>query len=97
MKEKILNFSKKNLSDLSALKLNTIIHIVDSDVIKAEGYIFESLDIVRDGFRSTPEKSVYDKGYHVAEVCVLTNSNHLVSIFSEIHSSIEKRFQKHRN
>lgn len=69
-----------------------VIHIDDSDVIKPEGYHFESLGIVRDGSRSTPEKSVYCKGYHVTEACVLTDSNHPVSIFSELHSSTEKGF-----
>ena len=69
-----------------------MIHIDDSDVIKPEGYHFESLGIVRDGSRSTPEKSVFCKGYHVTEACVLTDSNHPVSIFSELHSSTEKGF-----
>lgn len=69
-----------------------VIHIDDSDVIKPEGYHFESLGIVRDGSRSTPEKSVYCKGYHVTEACVLTSSNHPVSIFSEVHSATEKSF-----
>ena len=69
-----------------------VIHIDDSDVIKPEGYHFETLGIVRDGSRSTPEKSVFCKGYHVTEACVLTDSNHPVSIFSELHSSEEKGF-----
>ena len=69
-----------------------VIHIDDSDVIKPEGYHFECLGIVRDGSRSTPEKSVFCKGYHVTEACVLTDSNHPVSIFSELHSSTEKGF-----
>lgn len=69
-----------------------VIHIDDSDVIKPEGYHFESLGIVRDGSRSTPEESVFCKGYHVTEACVLTDSNHPVSIFSELHSSTEKNF-----
>ena len=69
-----------------------VIHSDDSDVIKPEGYHFESLGIVRDGSRSTPEKSVFCKGYHVTEACVLTDSNHPVSIFSELHSSTEKGF-----
>jgi len=69
-----------------------VIHIDDSDVIKPEGYHFESLGIVRDGSKSTPEKSVFCKGYHVTEACVLTDSNHPVSIFSELHSSTEKQF-----
>jgi len=69
-----------------------VIHIDDSDVIKPEGYHFEALGIVRDGSRSTSEKSVYCKGYYVTEACVLTDSNHPVSIFSELHSSKEKGF-----
>ena len=69
-----------------------VIHIDDSDVIKPEGRHFEALGIVRDGSRSTPEKSVFCKGYHVTEACVLTASNHPVSIFSKVHSSEEKRF-----
>lgn len=32
------------------------------------------------------------KGYHVTEVCVLTDSNHPASIYSRIHSSHEKGF-----
>lgn len=72
--------------------LEPVVYIDDSDVIKPEGYHFESLGIVRDGSRSTPEKSVYCKGYHVTEACVLTSSNHPVSIFSEVHSSTEKSF-----
>ena len=72
--------------------LEPVVYIDDSDVIKPEGYHFESLGIVRDGSRSTPEKSVYCKGYHVTEACVLTSSNHPVSIFSEVHSSTEKNF-----
>lgn len=69
-----------------------VIHIDDSDVVKPEGYHFESLGIVRDGSKSTKDKNVYSKGYHVTEACVLTDSNHPVSIFSRIHSSNEKGF-----
>ena len=35
-----------------------VIHIDDSDVVKPEGYKFESLGIVRDGSESTATKSV---------------------------------------
>ena len=69
-----------------------VIHIDDSDVVKPDGYKFESLGWVRDGSESTAAKNVYKKGYHVTEVTVLTDSNHPVSIFSEIHSSKEKNF-----
>ena len=69
-----------------------VIHIDDSDVVKPDGYKFESLGWVRDGSESTTTKNVYKKGYHVTEATVLTNGNHPVSIFSEIHSSKEKDF-----
>lgn len=69
-----------------------VIHIDDSDIVKPDGYKFESLGIVRDGSKSTDTKNVYEKGYHVTEACVLTKNNHPVSIFSEIHSSKEKGF-----
>lgn len=69
-----------------------VIHIDDSDVVKPEGYKFESLGWVRDGSESTNTKNVYKKGYHVTEATVLTNSNHPISIFSEIYSSKEKDF-----
>ena len=69
-----------------------VIHIDDSDIVKPDGYKFESLGIVRDGSKSTNTKNIYEKGYHVTEACVLAKSNHPVSIFSEIHSSKEKCF-----
>lgn len=70
-----------------------VIHIDDSDVVKPDGYKFESLGIVRDGSASTSSKNVYQKGYHVTEACVLTANNHPVSIFSRIHSSSEKNYK----
>ena len=70
-----------------------VIHIDDSDVVKPDGHKFESLGIVRDGSESTLTKNVYKKGYHVTEACVLTTSNHPVSIFSRIHSSSEKDYK----
>ncbi len=69
-----------------------VVHIDDSDVVKPDGYKFESLGWVRDGSESTATKNIYKKGCHVTEATVLTNSNHPVSIFSEIHSSEEKNF-----
>jgi hypothetical protein len=74
-----------------------IIHIDDSDAVKPDGYKFEALGLVRDGSKSTATKNVYEKGYHVTEACVLTGSNHPVSIFSEIHSSKEKNFTSINN
>ena len=69
-----------------------VIHIDDSDVVKPDGYKFEALGLVRDGSKSTDTKTVYEKGYHVTEACVLTDNGHPVSIFSQIHSSKEKNF-----
>ena len=69
-----------------------VVHIDDSDVVKPDGYKFESLGWVRDGSKSTPAKSVFQKGYHVTEATVLTRNFHPVSIFSELHSSAEKNF-----
>jgi hypothetical protein len=69
-----------------------VIHIDDSDVVKPDGYKFEALGLVRDGSKSTNTKNVYEKGYHVTEACVMTKSNHPVSIYSKIHSSKEKTF-----
>ncbi len=69
-----------------------VIHIDDSDIVKPDGYKFETLGIVRDGSKSTGTKNIYEKGYHVTEACVLTKSSRPVSIFSEIHSSKEKSF-----
>lgn len=70
-----------------------VIHIDDSDVVKPDGYKFESLGIVRDGSQSSSTKNVYKKGYHVTEACALTYNNHPVSIFSKIHSSHEKNYK----
>ncbi len=69
-----------------------VIHIDDSDVIKPDGYKFEALGIVRDGSKSTDTKNIYEKGYHVTEACVVTKSNHPVSIYSKIHTSKAKGF-----
>lgn len=74
-----------------------VIHIDDSDVVKSEGYQFESLGWVRDGSESTASKSVYKKGYLVTEATVLTHNDHPVSFFSEIHSSKEKAFTSINN
>lgn len=70
-----------------------VIHINDSDVVKLDGYKFESRGIVRDRSESTSAKNVYKKGYHVTEACVLTSNNHPVSIFSKIHSSTKKNYK----
>ncbi len=74
-----------------------VIHIDDSDIIKPNGYKFEALDTVRDGSKSNASKNILEKGYHVTEACVITKSNHPVSIYSRIHSSKEKGFTSINN
>lgn len=74
-----------------------VIHIDDSDIVKPDGYKFEALGLVRDGSKSSDTKNVYEKGYHVTEACVMTTSNHPVSIYSKIHSSKEKTFTSSNN
>lgn len=69
-----------------------VVLIDDSDVVKPEGYKFESLGIVRDGSESTDKKNVYKKGYHVTEAVTITRNRQPVSIFSRIHSSVEKDY-----
>lgn len=69
-----------------------VVHIDDSDIVKPDGFKFEALGLVRDGSKSSGSKTVYEKGYHVTEACVLTKSSHPVSIYSRIHSSQEKNF-----
>ncbi len=70
-----------------------VVLIDESDIVKPDGKQFEALGIVRDGSESTQTKSVYKKGYHVTEACVLTASKHPVSVFSMIHSSAEKDYK----
>ncbi|MHB8063420.1 MAG: transposase [Ruminiclostridium sp.] len=74
-----------------------VIHIDDSDIIKPDGYKFEALGLIRDGSKSSDTRNVYEKGYHVTEACVMTKSNHPVSIYSKIHSSKEKNFTSVNN
>ena len=100
--ERLTNHLKKGISKTSLsnyLRLvstwvpqDPIIYIDDSDIVKPNGWKFEALGLVRDGSKSTTTKSVYEKGYHVTEACVLTKKNHPVSFFSNVHSSKEKNF-----
>lgn len=78
LKREILNFSNRRW-----VPQEPVIHIDDSDVVKPDGYKFEALELVRDSSKSTASKTVYGKGYHVTEACVLTKSNHPVSIFQK--------------
>lgn len=65
------HFDKGLLKKLYPLNLQPIkkwvpsepfIHIGDSNVVKPNGYKFESVGIVRDGSESTATKNVYKKG-----------------------------------
>ena len=69
-----------------------VIHIDDSNVVKPYGHKFEAIGIVRDGSKSGNSKNVYEKGYHVTEACAITKSNHPVSIYSKIHSSLQANY-----
>lgn len=71
--------------------------INDNDIVKPDGYKFESLGYVRDGSEITDTKNVFKKGYHVTEATVLTHNNQPLSIFSRIHSSREKNFTSINN
>lgn len=74
-----------------------VVYIDDSDVVKPEGYHFESLGIVRDGSASSNDKTIYEKGYHVTEACVMVGNRQPISLFSRIHSSNEKSFTSVNN
>ena len=67
-----------------------VIHIDDSDIVKPDGYKFEALGLVRDGSKSTTKKSVYEKGYHVTEACVLTKKI-ILSVFFRKYILPKKR------
>lgn len=70
-----------------------MIHIDDSDVIKPREYLFESLFQVRDDSASTSTKSVYQQGYLITEITVLTNNQHTVNISFNVYSSCEQGFR----
>ena len=59
-----------------------VIHIDDSDVVKPEGYHFESLGIVRDGSRSRPEK-----------MCTVKDITLQKPVFSQVPTILSVFFQ----
>jgi len=69
------------------------VHIDDTDIVKPNGYKFESLGVVRDGSRSATNKNVYEKGYRVTEAVAVTKTGNPISLFSHIHSSKEKSYK----
>lgn len=85
---------RKNYLDMIAkwLPSEPVIHVDNSDVTKPYGRCFENLCMVRDGSKSTANKTVLEKGYSVTEAVVLTKSRHPVSVYSKVWSSTSKDF-----
>lgn len=82
----------KNYCNLAmdSLGKNPVFLIDDSDIIKPLGEKFEDLGIVRDG---SSKNKTYEKGYHHTEIVGLTqNMKQPISLFSKIHSSVQKEF-----
>ena len=84
--ENYMNMAQKHLPD------NPVVHIDDSDVVKPKGKAFEGLCRVRDGSKSTEKKTVIGNGYYVTEATALTNTNHPISIFSEVWTTESPEF-----
>lgn len=74
------------------LPQNVVVHIDNSDVVKPSGRAFEGIGIIRDGSKSTENKNVFGNGYYVTEATALTETNHPVSIFSEVWSPESPEF-----
>src|SRR5690625_3472643 len=76
---------------ISALGKQPVILVDDTDVIKPYGEKFESLGKVRDG--SSKDNKI-EKGYFGTEIVGLTaNKKQPISLFSHLHSSIEKGYK----
>jgi len=76
---------------INALDKNPVILVDDTDVIKPHGKKFEALGKVRDG--SSKDNKI-EKGYLVTEIVGLTaNKKQPISLFSHIHSSVEKHYK----
>ena len=67
-----------------------VIHIDDSDVVKPDGYKFESLGIVRDGSESTSTKNVYKKGIMLQKLVSLLPAI-ILSVFFQKYTHPLKR------
>ena len=82
-----------NYMELMAQQLgdSPVILVGDSDGIKPYGKKFESMEMVRDG---SSKQKTYEKGYMVTEMVGLTQKqNQPVSLFSHMHSSVEKDYK----
>ena len=86
VRENYLNTVKKYLPE------HIVIHMDNSDVVKPCGRAFEGIGRVRDGSKSTQSKSVMGNGYYVTEAVAMTESNHPVSIFSDVWSTESAEF-----
>ena len=67
-----------------------VIHIDDSDVVKQDGYKFESLGIVRDGSESTSTKNVYKRGIMLQKLVSLLPAI-ILSVFFQKYTHPLKR------
>ena len=82
------NYTKKAMSCLGN---HPVILVDDSDIIKPHGVKFEALGKVRDG---SSKNNKIEKGYLVTEIVGLTEQKKQpISLFSHIHSSIEKDYK----
>ena len=80
---------------MDSLGDNPVFLVDDSDIIKPLGQKFEDLGIVRDG---SSRKKSYEKGYHHTEIVGLTkNMKQPISIFSKVHSSVQKDYVSANN
>ena len=80
---------------MDSLGDNPVFLVDDSDIIKPLGQKFENLGIVRD---ASSRKKSYEKGYHHTEIVGLTkNMKQPISIFSKIHSSVQKDYVSANN
>jgi len=91
-KEVQQNYSNKVVKSLGN---HPVILVDDSDVIKPHGKAFEALGRVRDG---SSKSNNIENGYHITEIVGLTDCHKQpVSLFSQIHSSHEKRYKSANN
>ena len=69
---------------------NPVIHIDDSDVTKPDGYKFEALGIVRDGFQNTSTKNVYKKAITLQKLASLPPTIILSAFFPKFIRLLRK-------
>ena len=86
-----IRFSKKNYDAAiqHMIPQDPIVLVDDTDIVKPFGEKFEALGLVKDG---SSKNDIYEKGYHVTEMVVLSKEHQPISLFSHIHSSSEKNY-----